>query len=461
MATITYERFENGLDHRIDKRASDSNRLDVLDNAHVTTGRKIRKRPGLSLVGQLEAGTKGLVAGPTQLQTFYVPSPGTITHANLLFKANSIPIPSGALLTKVTAGLVFNGFVYVAAQYADGLVRHHYLDGTVPPIVTDINCPNSLSIVKTVQKIFGPKNDVTRFCKTSNPRDWTTAADAGFLGTGLQAEGDPEAQAVVMFRKQLAVLMIDSVQVWTVDSDPTNMAIFDNVFGIGTRFAQSPVRMAGDSFFLSEQGYRSLTVSVFNENLQDVDVGSPIDELVTPTIVPGLDVISVFNQKNGQFWSITANYAWVYTVSRTAKITAWSRYTFPFAIDAACTFKGDLYLRSGNNVYLVDQDKFTDDGISIPVRVEMSYVDMKAPGIDKMVTGVDAVLKGTCSFQIRFDARDHSKITAAVELSEDTFPGEEGIPVEIQAVKLAPVITHEADELFELEVLSLHYELLK
>lgn len=457
MPSITYERFENGLDHRIDKRTADANRLFVLDNAFVTTGRKLRKRAGLTKVAQLEAGTKGLIAGPKSMQTFYTGA--AVVHANPLFLANAVPSPTGANLVSVPSGLVFNGFVYAATKYDDGTTRHHYLDGTVPPLVVDANCPNSDSIVKMTQKIFGPSNDVTRFCKTNFPRDWTAASDAGFLATGLQAEGDPEAQAVAVFRKQLAVLMIDSTQVWVVDSDPKNMALFDNVFGVGTRFKLSPVRMAGDTFFLSEQGYRSITIAVFQANLQDNDVGTPIDDLVADTIDAGpVNPLSVYSQKFGQFWAITGNYAWVYTTSRTSQITAWSRYTFKFNIDAACAFKGDLYLRSGDDVYRVDRKKFTDDGKSIPVRIEMSFLNMKEPGVIKNISAVDAVLKGTASLQFRYDARDDTRITDPVTISGDTEIGETSQPVELATVKLAPVILHEADELFELETLTVYYE---
>lgn len=459
MATITYDRFENGLDLRVDKRTADANRLSVLDNCYVTTGRKLRGRPGLTKVAQLETGTKGLVAGPSTLHTFYS---GTtpITHANTLFTANAIPSPGGADLVSVPAGLVFSGFVYAAGKYADGSVSHHYLDGTVPPVVTDANCPNSESIVKMAEKIFGPDDDIVRYCKTGDPRDWTTASDAGFIASGLQAEGDAEAQAVVQFKQQLGICMIDSVQIWNVDPDPTNITIAQNVFGIGTRFKRSPARLAGDTYFLSEQGYRSITVAVFNENLQDVDVGTPIDELVTPLIDTGIDPISVFSQKFGQFWSIEDNYAWVYSVSRTSKIAAWSRYLFRFDIDATCAFKGNLYLRSGDDVYRVDPLVTNDDGQTIPKTIEMSYVDMKAPGVEKLVTGVDAVLKGTAQLQFRYNPMNPALITAPVELSEDTLTGDRQ-PVEVCAVKLAAVITHDLDEVFELELLALHYDVLE
>lgn len=456
MPTISYERFEAGLDRRIDKRVADANRLVVLTNAYVTTGRKLRKRPGLIKVAQLETGTKGLAAGPNQLQTFYSGA-APITHANVLFKANQVPSPTGSDLVSIPAALVFNGLVYAAAKYADGSVTHNYLDGTMPPTVTDPNCPNSESIVKAAQKIFGPDNDVVRYCKTDNPRDWTLANDAGFIASGLRADGDPEAQAVSLFRAQLAIMMIDSVQVWNADPNPAFITLQDNVPGVGTRFKKSPVRLATDTYFLAEQGYRSITVAVLNQNVEDVDVGTPIDELVQPTVGTGIDPRSVYSQLYGQFWSIIGNYAWVYSVSRIGKIAAWSRYEFRVSIDDACAFKGNLYLRSGDDVYRVERTAVTDDGLSIPVRIEMAFVDMKLPGVEKRVHGVDGVIRGSASLQFRYNSADEAFITSPVGISEDTMAGPI-VPVEVSAVKIAPVVTHEAAEEFELELLTLYYD---
>lgn len=455
MATITYERWENGLDLRLDKRASDANRLPVLDNAYVTTGRKLRKRPGTTKIAQLEAGTKGLVAGANKLQTFY--SGATpIVHANSLFQANQIPGATGTDLVSVPMGFVFNGFVYCSAKYADASVNHHYLDGVVPPRVVDVNCPNSISIVKASSKIFGPDDDVTRFCATGAARDWTLANDAGFLAHGLQAEGDPTGQAVAMFGAKLAILMIDSVQTWHLDPDPALIVLVDNVGGVGTRFKRTPVKVGLDTIFLAEQGFRSITLAVFNANAQDSDIGSPIDDLVRPTITDALDPRAVYLQSEGQLWEIVGNYAWVYTLSRNSKIFAWSRYTFPWAIDDACSFKGRVFLRTGDDVYVVDRTVYTDNGTRIPVRIEMAYLDMKQPGVDKQVQGCDAVLKGTAQLQFRYNSEDAQYISDPVTISEDTLPGQV-TPVEIMAEKLAPVITHELDELFELERLCVFY----
>ena len=101
----------------------------VLKNCYITTGKKIQKRPCLSRVTTLESGTIGLIAAGGKLNTFYGPG-ALITHANTLFRANRVAHPENGALTAVHAhyGENFNRFLYVAIEYNDGSVKHHYLD---------------------------------------------------------------------------------------------------------------------------------------------------------------------------------------------------------------------------------------------------------------------------------------------------------------------------------------------
>ena len=256
---VQLNHWEAGLDLRRDSRITDEGRLVVADNVYVGLGRQIRKRPGLTLVTTLESGTVGLMNGGSKLNTFY--TTGTITHANTTFKANKTTHPS--LLTQAIAranvGTIFNGFLYVVVEYANGDVFHHYLDGVTPSYIADANCPNTRSIIKMASKLFAvgkSPGDTVRFCSTANgARDWTLANDAGFIATGLRAEGDSQAFALAQFRKMLAVLMVDSVQVWQVDPNPANISIFQNVYGIGSKFPNAAMRMGSEQEPVARMAY--------------------------------------------------------------------------------------------------------------------------------------------------------------------------------------------------------------
>lgn len=127
MPSITFDKFDRGLDLSKSASVSDANQLRELKNAFITKGKVIRKRPGLPKIATLEAGTKGLVSGGGYLNTFY--ESGSITHGDGTFRANRVAHPVTAQdVKKIHYGDIFNGYIYTAVEYVDGSVYQHYLD---------------------------------------------------------------------------------------------------------------------------------------------------------------------------------------------------------------------------------------------------------------------------------------------------------------------------------------------
>lgn len=463
MPSITYNKFDLGIDLRKGASVSDANRLREMKNAYVTTGLATQKRPGLAKVADLEAGTKGLFAAFGKLHTFY--SGATISHANTLFQANKVTSSNGSAgaVTDVPYADVFNSSIYCAVQYANNQVEHHYLDGAANTWIADSNCPDTKGVVKLASKIFavGAGNgDVVRYCKTGNPRDWTTANDAGFLPTGLNSRGDRSANALGIYQNKLVVLSRDGAQVWKVDPDPTKMALETIVENVGTSFPRSVAAVAGDLYFLSDYGFRSITQLQLTNNLADVDVGSPIDTLVRPEIKPaGVFPRAFFYYGTGQYICAIGNQLFVYSISRTARIAAWSRYFLPSSVDAFAELGQELYIRSGNTVYKLDATASTDDGSQFEVLLDLPYMDLKTPGQTKMIYGADIVMEGACEFSIGFDVRDPDAYTPAVKVKGNTRPG--GIiPIECAGTEFALRFRNYDNKSFRLDAVTLYYDVL-
>ena len=516
MSAITFDKYDAGLDLRKGASVSDANRLRVLDNCYVTTGKTIRKRPGLTHVATLEAGTSGLRASGGKLNTFY--AQGSITHLDTRFVANKITHPTLPTMdvAKIHFADSFNGYIYVSAQYLNGDIRHHYIDSdttltawaattaltagvlrrpttangfryevttagttggseptwptTIGNTVTDgsavftcrgteiydTNCPHSAAVVKKASKIFATKDDVVRFCKTNNPKDWTTASDAGFLGVGVQQSGATNPTALGEYAGNLAVFFVDSSQIWQVDPDPANMKFVQSI-DVGCPYPYGASNMAGDVFFASYDGVRSITTQSNTGSLIDVDVGSPIDSVLKPLLTTYASVKSFYYRGGGQFWTMIGSQAYVYSFSRTSKISAWSRYEFPFEITDVTEMEGDLFFRSGNSVYKLNEAVYDDAGNLFDVDIEFAYLDFQSPGVLKMITGMDAVMIGSATIAHKFDARDSGLITPGVELSGDTRPGEL-TPVEVCSVGISPVINCRTNEAFELHALTYVFE---
>ncbi len=462
---IDFSRFDLGIDLRKDAAVSDANRLREMKNAYVTTGLTTAKRPGYTKVCTLEAGTKGLFAALGKLHTFY--GEGTITHENPLFESHKVAPNAGEKAVKdVWYADVFNNYLYVSIEYEDGTTLHHYLDGDESGTqITDESCPHSRACIKTQSKIFavGKDGDVVRFCAAGRPRDWSSESDAGFLPTGMNARGDRTATALGLQRGRLAVLTRDSCQLWTVDPDPNSMGLYDTVENVGSTFPKTVANVAGDLYFLSDYGVRSITTQAYTENLVDEDVGSPIDSLVRQAITQaesdGTVPRSFYFYGTGQYILSFGNHLFVYSISRTAKIAAWSQYYLGFPVDAVAELGKKLYFRSGDDVYLFDENACTDGGIQYETLIELPYMDFKKPGQLKMITGIDAVLVGKAFISLGFDSRDPDARTPEVPVSGNTRPGGM-IPISCCGTEISLRIRNYDDQPFKLNALTVYYNLL-
>ena len=461
---INFDRFDLGIDLRKDAAVSDANRLREMKNAFVTTGLTTAKRPGFTKLCTLEPGTSGLFAALGKLHTFY--GKGSVTHANELFEAHKVAPKDGEKDVKdLWYADVFNNYIYAAVEYADGTVLHHYLDDQSTTQIEDTNCPHSKACIKTKSKIFsvGKDGDVVRFCSAGRPRDWTAKDDAGFLPTGMNARGDRTATALGLQQGYLAVLTRDSCQLWNVDPDPNSMGLYDTVENVGSSFPKTVANVSGDLYFLSDYGVRSITTQSYTNNLVDEDIGSPVDKLVCEAIdqaeADGIAPKSFYFYGSGQFILSFGNHLFVYSVSRTAKIAAWSHYYLSFPVEAVAELGKKLYFRSGDDIYVFDEKSATDGGVQFEVLIELPYMDFKKPGQLKQIQGIDAVIEGSAYLSIGFDSRDPDARTPEVPIVGNTRPGGM-IPIPCCGTEISLRIRNYDDKPFKLNALTVYYNLL-
>lgn len=117
--------------------------------------------------------------------------------------------------------------------------------------------------------------------------------------------------------------------------------------------------------------------------------------------------------------------AYVYTMN--AGRGKWSRYVFPFSVDAFAQLGDDLYIRSGDRVLRVVEGLATDDvdGVAagFPGIVQWPWLDMGAPGATKMLEGFDLVASGSPSVSVGYDQRTPGAFTTPYAVDPDTLPG--------------------------------------
>src|SRR5699024_3025335 len=227
------------------------------------------------------------------------------------------------------------------------------------------DAPDSKIVTVAANKVFVGDGDIVRFCATNNAMDWDSENDAGYLPTGLQAIGETQATAVGVYRGNLVAWTASSMQVWQVDPDPSRMAIVDAVEGVGSDYIRSDAGVMNDLYFASRLGVRSVGMSATTGTMAAYDVGSPVDPLVRDAFATarskGIHPIGICYANASQYWLIVGDEAFVFSLSKLSKIYAWSRYALPWVITDACAMNGKLYVRADDAVYVLDEEKFTDD----------------------------------------------------------------------------------------------------
>lgn len=385
---------------------------------------------------------------------------GTVTWSSQ--KPTSILWSAGAIMT---SGLLQPTWPTVPGA----IIRDGTIDWVaITPRIADTNCPQSKYVMTAASKIFAADTDIVRFSATTDPTDWTTEADAGFLPTGLQAYGKNPFVALGLYRSNGVFFNADGMQMWQLDEDPANMALLDSI-PVGCTQSRSLAPVNNDLFFTAAQGDRTMGISAGSGNLQAGDVGMPVDLFVQAAVAAGITPIGTYYPSTGQRWlafpgwndsayfvtpgSSTTTTILVYTMTRIGEVGAWSRYLLPVVVSDFAQMGDALYVRGtqvngSQSIFKVDATQLTDsyaDSVTATAftgTIQWPWLDMGQPGQTKKLEAMDFVVTlgtaGTYTMQIGYDQTDATSagFTAAFNLTTDTLPGL-AYPMELSAPTFA------------------------
>lgn len=345
----------------------------------------------------------------------------------------------------------------VGGHVVDGSISWEATDGRVK----DPNCPNSKVVAIAASKVFATDNDIVKYSATTNPLDWTTAEDAGYLPFGLQTYGSKPCEALGLYRSNLVASNAEGYQMWQVDEDPANMALLD-ASPVPCQYPKSMQPIANDLILLSAQGYRNIAIAGASTNLQAGFFGKQIDPLVKVSLATGAEPRSLFWPGAGQYWGFFANEAYVLTMNGGPSDQSWSRYIFPQSV-VNWTIDGTaLLVRTENDlIWEISEDAEDDDmsdssGEPFEGYIAWNYLDFGTLGLEKDLEGVDVVCTGEVTIAIGYNQKDQSMVTPGFTVDGDTLVNIGMVPFPLSAPSYQIRLTFSESQFWQWDSLNVY-----
>lgn len=373
--------------------------------------------------------------------------------------------PNGTALTVVTAGdiavtaaaTLVGGVTAVAAVAQISTVK---FGGTFDAVDTFTVTLNSVdykatglasgtgrSLYVDWSRVWSPAGSLWRYCKLTDATVWnpaTVGSDAGFLNVALDVGGNQNLVVAKRYQTYAALYSEEAVILYSLDTNPANFAKYLVLDNTSTDAPHSVIRYGNnDVFHKDPTGVRSLRALNASNAPFVSDVGNAIDTFVLE-YMDGLtekqrrSAIAAIEPRDGRLWLAIGNRIHVLSFFPGAKISAWSYYSPGFAVEAFAKIGKQLFVRSGDTIYLYggnDNATYPDDD-ELPVTVELPFLSANAPATRKGLDGFDAAFTNEWDVYALVDTNDESKTIHIGRVRNRTY-GQGDITLPGQAALIA------------------------
>lgn len=454
MGYLLIEDFRLGVDRTRPIYAAKPGALWQGINGHLSKGGDFEARKAFVKKFSAPANTYGLQAGPTgALYVFGNLSPGAVdVPLPLFYERIEHPTDPTQALVEVLSSHLFDGQKYVVGQFANGDIRH-FIDGTNvadwnaggannPPAQNAIPRNTRAHFAMTHgQKVHAPTSTgLLYFSGVDSGVEWTAGgspAGAGFFGPATHAEGSTEIAALAPYQQtKLVIMSRNTTQLWTISNTPANNAPYQTIENVGCIARRSVVQIGDvDVIFLGDSGIRSLKARENINYAAVVDIGTPVDELVTAELAAFVETGAVGDdwipqraasivEKVGEHVLMAVGYKiFVYSYHPGAKVAGWTWYEPGFVVDRFANSKTRLWLRSlagskvpggdatdlWGSIYLYGGDSGNEYDTS-PVTCWLPFLNGGKPGHRRDITGVDIAAKGGWRVEFLINPRNETDI---------------------------------------------------
>jgi hypothetical protein len=263
------------------------------------------------------------------------------------------------------------------------------------------------------KKLYAINDTLLQFSEIDNAEGWDTEFDlgAGFINMFNEFTGGERLSALATYGNRLGVFARRTIQIWTVDVDPSRNSQQQILNNVGTLAPRSVTSIGDvDVFFLADSGIRSLRSRDINNIAFSADIGNPVDELVIADIrtlgADASNALGVIDPTDGRYWLFLGDKIYVFSHFASSKVAAWSTYEPGFTTTDVVTHDGRVWLRDDDdNLYLYggeDNDTYDDCEVS----GVLPFLSAGTPATLKSYTAFDAVVENEWAFTMGTNPED-------------------------------------------------------
>ena len=387
------------------------------------------------------------------------PVTGSSDVTTTAFAGGADTIAAQPQITEITVSALPTGIR--DAVYEIQVARGDSVEDTASALRIPDQEGHSCTVFKN--KVHAVNQSILYSSKLNDPSSFTSGdlgADAKNVADNIG--GNANLYAVGRYQDALAIFARNSSQVYFVDVDPQNDALRQTLDYTGTLAANAVVPYGDlDVFYLSSSGVRSLRAKDSSNSAYATDVGSPVDSLLQEAMrsLPRYDVeraCALIEPSTGRFMLALGDTVYVYSWYPAAKVQAWSTYKPGFVITAMTIFNNQVYVRSGDELYLYG-GRSGREYDSSPVTVETPYMGFSDEGAWKMIKGFSLAAEGTWTLTYKPDPADEAAETQPSVASGVTYNGPHFLS-QVRTTHLAVRLTNEEPGRTRLLQMSFYFE---
>lgn len=259
---------------------------------------------------------------------------------------------------------------------------------------------------------------------------WETQSPGAFkINCSNNFKSSETLVSLAAYQGRMALYANNTIQIWFLNADPTQITISQVLANIGTYCPLGPQSIGDlDVIFPSLTGFRSLRVRDSSSNAFVNDLGSPVDLLIQNDIVTvgfsnlASKTCSIVEPTANRYWHYINGTIYVLSYFPAAKIpAAWSQYLCQYYVSSTLTtFVPSKFVLYNQQVFILGAVSTTNhifnygydsSGVqhydATTATIASPWYDLGDSGMRKAVTGIDWDIQGSWQF---FGSMDYNGV---------------------------------------------------